>query len=190
MNNELYLIGLLVLIGAAYFLVPPILGTIAKFRGKRVITCPETRKAAAVDVDAVHAGITALFHQPDLRLKNCSRWPEKRDCGQECLLQVELSPEGCLLRHMLTSWYEGKKCAACGTPFHEIHWMDHKPALLSPTGHTILWNEVPAEKIPELLSTHKPICWDCHVFERLYSEYPELMVDRSTITETMHRDHV
>src|SRR5262245_63199419 len=126
MNNELYLIGLLLVIAAAYFFVAPIAGTFAKFRGKRVITCPETRKAAAVEVDAAHAGLSAIFHQPDLRLKRCSRWPEREDCGQECLLQVELSPEGCLLRHMLTSWYEGKLCAACGTPFRQIHWIDHK----------------------------------------------------------------
>jgi hypothetical protein len=189
MNSELYVVALVAVLAVLYFVVPPIAGAFLKFRGKRVITCPETRKPAAVEVDAAHAGITAFLDHSDLRLKSCTRWPERKDCGQECLLQVELSPEDCLVKHMLTSWYEGENCEACGTPFGEIRWADHKPALLGPSGKSIEWSEVPAEKVPELLSTHKPICWDCHVFKRLYREYPELVVDRSALSEPVHRDH-
>src|SRR6266508_5356565 len=106
MSIELYLVLLLLSLSAMYFVFPLVAGTFVRYRGKRVITCPETRKPAAVEVDAGHAALTAATHHRDLRLKSCSRWPERQDCGQECLLQVELAPEDCLLRNILTSWYD------------------------------------------------------------------------------------
>jgi len=60
MSIELSLILLVVILGVAYFVVPLLAGTFLKFRGKRVITCPETRKPAAVEVDAAHAALLPL----------------------------------------------------------------------------------------------------------------------------------
>jgi hypothetical protein len=191
MPIELYLIILIVALAALYFVVPFVAGTYLKFRGERIITCPETRNPAGVEVDSIHAALTAPFNYPDLRLKSCSRWidhPELAACGQECLLQIEIGPEDCLVRHILASWYRGKYCASCGREFGEIQWMDHKPALLSPDGKTVEWSEVPAEKIPDVLKTHFPVCWDCHITETFCREYPDLIVDRSHVSEGVHRD--
>ena len=111
-------IGLFCLV---YFVIPRALGSYLKFRGRRLITCPETRTAVAVDVDAKHAAYTAVRSgQPELRLTSCSRWPEREDCGQECLLQVRMSPADCLMRTILAGWYQGKKCALCGRSFGEL----------------------------------------------------------------------
>ena len=149
-----------------------------KFRGQRLVTCPENAKPAAVDVDAKRAGAEALVGTPHLRLSECSRWPEKRDCGQWCLKQIELAPEGCLVRSIVTNWYEGKKCAICGRLIHEVEWMGHKPALLDPAHKTVYWDTVPAERLPEYFTTHAPICWDCHVAQTLRREHPELVTER------------
>jgi hypothetical protein len=46
-----------------------------KYRGQRVITCPENQRPAGVVVDARHAAATALGKAPELRLASCSRWP-------------------------------------------------------------------------------------------------------------------
>ncbi len=188
MSIELYLIILIVVLAALYFVVPFVAGTFLKYRGKRVITCPETRSPAAVEVDSAHAALTAAFTHPDLRLKTCSRWPERQDCGQECLLQIEIAPEDCLVRHILASWYLGKHCASCGKKFGEIQWSEHKPALLSPEGKTVEWPELPPEKVPDVLKTHFPVCWDCHITETFCREYPDLIVDRSHVSEGVHRD--
>src|SRR5512144_439621 len=85
-----------------------------RYRGARVIVCPETRAPAAVELDARHAAATDLFGDADLRLQSCSRWPERQDCGQECLAQIEAAPEDCLARTILAKWYEGATCALCG----------------------------------------------------------------------------
>jgi len=190
MSIELYLVFLLLALAAFYFVVPFVVGTYIKYRGKRVVTCPETRKPVAVEVDARHAALTAAISHPDLRLRSCTRWPEREDCGQECLLQVELSPEGCLARNILTDWYKGKDCVSCGNKFGEIQWLDRKPALLSPDGKTVEWSEVAAEQIPAVLATHFPVCWDCHITETFCRQHPELIVDRSRISEPVPRDLV
>jgi hypothetical protein len=183
MSTGLLLI-LLILALAALALVILVAGralrNFLRFRGTRVITCPETQQPAAVEVDAPHAAATATSGRPHLRLRECSRWPERRDCGQECLSQVEAAPEGCLIRSILAHWYEGKSCALCGKAFGEIHWHDHKPALLSPERELVVWRQLKPETVPAALETHRPICWDCHVLEAFRRMHPDLVVDRDS----------
>ena len=119
-----------------------------KYRGDRVVTCPETKQTVGVALDVKHAAWSGLGHAPSLRLETCSRWPERQDCGQECLRQIEESPEDCLVRTILTKWYAGKSCAICGNPIGEIHWADHRPGLLSPERRTVEWTQVRPEDHP------------------------------------------
>jgi len=150
-----------------------------KYRGDRVVTCPENRRPAGVAVDTGHVLLATLGGKTDLRLKSCSRWPERRDCGQECLRQIEAAPEGCLVRHILTEWYRGKQCVVCGKPIGEIHWADNEPALLNAAGRTVEWHEIAPEDVPDALAADKPVCWNCHIVNRMMGEHPELVLDRS-----------
>ena len=188
MTAATYIIVLSIAAAVLYFVVPRMARVYLKYRGKRVITCPETRKPAGVEVDVAHAALTAATGNSDLRLKSCSRWPERQDCEQACLLQVRLAPEDCLLRNILVNWYADKHCVSCGREFGEIHLLDGRPALLSPEGKTVTWSEVSAERVPEVLATHFPVCWDCHVFGTFCREYPDLVVDRSRISAGVHRE--
>jgi hypothetical protein len=137
-----------------------------RFGGTRVVTCPETGCAVAVEVDKGHAAATYAIGEPDLRLTSCSRWPEREGCGQECLSQIEASPDGCLVRNMLIEWYQGSACAFCGMEIPEIHWHDHKPALVTPDGKTIV------------LATHQRVCWNCHTAQSFRARFPGLAVER------------
>ena len=76
----------------------------SRLRGERLVTCPETQKAAAVDYDTKHLVKEVLFGTPSVRLGECSRWPERQGCGQECLQQIEVSSEGCLVRGIVTQF--------------------------------------------------------------------------------------
>lgn len=187
MTVEIQILILIGVLSGLYWVVPKAARAYLRYRGSRVITCPETRAPAAIEVDAKHAALTAAASYPDLRLKSCSRWPEREDCGQECLLQVELSPEGCLVRSILTSWYADKRCVSCGKEFGEIAWLDRKPALLSPQGETLEWSELTPENVPDALATHFPVCWDCHITESFCRQHPEMIVDRSQISAGIHR---
>ena len=56
-----------------------------RYRGVKCIHCPETGGWADVHLDTRHAMLTALGGRPTLRVARCSRWPERRACGQDCL---------------------------------------------------------------------------------------------------------
>jgi len=149
-----------------------------KFRGQRVIVCPENNEPAAVEVSALRALSAGLTQSGKLQLRECSRWPEMQGCGQECLSEVEESPEGCLVRSLVSDWYRGKSCAVCGSTIHEIEWLGQRPALRDPEGKTVSWDAIAPEKLPEVFRTHAPVCWDCHIATTLLREHPEVVTYR------------
>ncbi len=153
-----------------------------ELRGKRLVTCPENQQTAAVELDAQHAAREALLHHPQMQLSTCSRWPEHKDCGQDCLRQIEQSPEDCLVRNIVIKWFSNKSCIYCGRSIGEVSewWVDHKPALLTPEKKSIFWNEFPAERLPELFEQCEPVCWSCNVTEKFRKEHPELVTDRAS----------
>lgn len=148
------------------------------FRGKRLVECPETHKTVAVDVAAREAGLGAFFNEPTLHLSQCTRWPERQDCGQECLQQVEADPANCLVWSVVAKWYDGKECVFCHKPIGPLHHLDHAPALLGPDFQTIEWKGIRPEQLPEVFSTHQPVCWNCHISESFRRLHPELITDR------------
>ena len=84
----LFHIFLLALVGIFVVLMFPALwGRVLyqQYEGSRVVTCPENKRQVAVSIDAMHAAVTGLSRPPDIRLSDCTRWPERRNCGQECL---------------------------------------------------------------------------------------------------------
>lgn len=149
-----------------------------QWRGPRLVTCPETKETVRVDVAAGKAARAHLAGQHHLELRDCTRWPERRDCGQECLAQVEAAPHDCLVRSILARFYDGRSCVFCNRPFGEIQWHDNKPALMTPDHVTRDWAEIVPETVPELLKTAQPVCWNCHVAETFRRLHPELVTDR------------
>jgi hypothetical protein len=158
-----------------------------KYHGRRVITCPENRRPAGVELDIRRVLSTSLVSAPRLRLSSCSRWPERAGCGQECLSQIEAGPEGCLVRTILADWYAGKKCVFCGQPFGDIQWSVQKPALLVEGQVSTDCSGVPAERLPDVLAAAKPVCFACHTATKWVREHPDLVVDRSSKTQSESR---
>jgi hypothetical protein len=155
-----------------------------KYRGRRVVTCPENQRPAGVSVDARHVVATALGKSPQLRLESCSRWPEKAGCGQQCLNQIEASPEGCLVRNILITWYAGKVCHSCGRLIGDISLAGAKPAVFRADGESVEWSEIPAENLQETLLAANPICFACHTAKKMAVEHPGLV---SGLSETTGR---
>jgi hypothetical protein len=170
----------------AWTVVGRLLITWLRQRGARAIVCPENRRPAGVTVDAGHAALRGFLGTERFRLSSCSRWPERAGCGQECLSQIEASPEGCLVRKTLARWYEGKTCSFCGQPFGEIEWAGRKPALVRADAMSVEWSRVPAEQLTETLETALPVCFACHMASTLVRERPDLVIDRSCRTVLKH----
>ena len=172
-----------------YVLVKIGFGTYRKYRGVRVVTCPESLRSVAVKIKAGHAAAWSLIGKPKLELKDCSRWPERRNCGQQCISDIERAPEACLLRSILTEWYRAKKCALCGREFGKIGWLERRPALMNAEGKTFDWFEIAPERVYETLATHHPVCFDCHVAETFRRAYPYLVTDRPWRNDLPPRIH-
>ena len=178
LKSTYFIIALVAAIAGLYVFLRIFIKTYLKFRGKMIVPCPETGENAAVEVDAKHAAISTALRVRDLRLQQCSRWPERQDCGQEGLAQIELSPENCLIRKSLCDWYEGRSCVYCKKPFERINWHDHKPALRSPEGNLLEWSDLQSEQLPRFLEDHLPVCWNCFIAEDFRHHHPDLVVDR------------
>ena len=59
-----------------------------RFSGSRLIACPENHQPVVVNIDARHAAATGMDGHPELRLCDCTRWPERSNCDQACLPQA------------------------------------------------------------------------------------------------------
>jgi hypothetical protein len=179
LSNLILAAILVLLIGSMVFGIALGFRTYLRYRGQRLVTCPETHETAAVRVNAGKAASMTLIGKQEVRLDQCSRWPEKRNCGQECLSQVNADPEHCLVWNIVAEWYKGKSCAYCQKPFGEIHWHDRYPALLSPERIAKQWNEIPAVQLPGVFQTHLPVCWNCYIAETYRRQNPDRVLNRS-----------
>ncbi len=141
-------------------------------RGRVWSSVPKPRRRPLVDIQA---GRAALGQRLDL--SGCSRWPERQSCGRECLAQIERAPSDCLVRTVVTKWYDGKSCAVCHKPLGEIDWLDRRPGLIDRSGKARPWPDVPADQLPQAMATEQPICFDCYVAATFRREHPELVLD-------------
>ena len=158
----LSLIPLLCVVGRARF----------KYRGTRVVTCPETDSPAAVRVDIRRIMASSSIGEPDLRLGACSRWPERGRCGQDCLAQVHEAPARSVVRTMLVEGYRDGWCERCGKVIGRVHWVEHEPALLTPNRRTVEWDELSPEQIASVNATHQRVCWRCHLSSAMRERFP------------------
>ena len=169
----IYLVAGTAVIVGLVFIIRALVRTYLEYRGKRLVVCPETGQYATVEIDGRLAAVTALFGASELRVENCSRWPEREHCAQDCIWQIDLSPLGCPIRDLWISWYTGKECGLCDRPLGKLSEFD-RPALLSPEGDIVECEAVCPEVIPGVLSTHTPVCWDCRRDKKLRSEHLDL----------------
>jgi hypothetical protein len=178
MSTILFILAAALALGAVVLFMRLYVGALCRYHGERLVVCPENDEFAAVAVDARRAASAALAGRRPLRLEKCSRWPKMQACDQQCLSQIEAAPADCLARNILTNWYDNSECVVCKKKIGKIDWTKHKPALLSPGRGTLAWSEVPTEKLPEVLASHWPVCWDCHVIEKLVREHPRRVTFR------------
>ena len=174
--SVIFLVGILFI----FSLIPLILfvaRTYVRYRGTRVVTCPETGLPAAVRLDVGHAARSGAMGETELRVASCSCWPERLQCGQGCLEELALAPAECLIKTTLVEWYQGSSCALCGKDIGEVHWVEHQPALLTPGRETIEWNTVPPDRFSIVLATHQRVCWGCHVTNALRERLPGLRAE-------------
>jgi hypothetical protein len=164
---------LLFFAGAFIIVGPPValsLQDYYKNRGPQSLVCPDSGEPVDVEVDSKFAFWTALRGQEHSRLQSCTRWPEKADCGQECLQQIDPSPEN--IERLLTKWYEGKSCAICTRSLSPSDWRRSRLALLNEQHKLFELRDMYLEELQQNLQHMRPLCWNCHQEERARQAVP------------------
>lgn len=163
---SLFLIPLF-LIGACLMTGLPVALSLQDYyrnRGRQPVTCPDSGQPADVEVDRKFAFMTAWRGVEHTRLQSCSRWPEKGDCGQECLEQLEDSPEN--IERFLTKWYEGKTCAICQRELKRTDWRRSRLGVLNQQQQLFELRQMFLADLQSALQEMVPLCWNCHQEER------------------------
>lgn len=178
----------LFVIGAILLVALPIgisLQAYFRNRGRRPVICPDNHQVVTVELDNTYAFSTALRGEEHDRLQSCSRWPEKADCGQECLAQVNPSPEN--LERLLQKWYQGKKCALCDRDLTPADWRRSRLALLNEHEKLFELRHMHLDEIPTALDHMAPLCWNCHQEERVRQAAPPRILkgDRTNLRSAM-----
>jgi hypothetical protein len=139
-------------------------------RGRQSALCPDSGQPADIEVDHEYAFWTALRGQEHSKLKSCSRWPEKADCGQECQVQINPSPEN--VDRLLSKWYEGKSCAICQRGLSASDWRRSRLALLNEQHKLFELRHMHLDELQATLQHMRPLCWNCHQEERARQASP------------------
>jgi hypothetical protein len=88
MRSSMLVAILYALAGLLAVVLPVGLLEYGDLKRKKSVTCPETGEGARVEVDPRQGAIGVVFGVPRLRVRTCSRWPEREFCDQACRKQV------------------------------------------------------------------------------------------------------
>lgn len=186
MSTQWFIVILIALVGGAYAALA--VTSWFRMRGTRVVTCPETKHSAAVEVDAEHAALTSLVEDADIRLRTCSRWPERKDCTQPCVAQIEAAPHDTLASAILANYFVGKRCKVCGRDIPPVHANEPKPGLReTSSGRLLSWKDIKPETLPDALMAFEPVCENCMTIETFRQQYPDLVTERPTRPPILHK---
>ena len=135
-----------------------------KNRGRQSAICPENGQRVDVEMDNKYAFWTAWRGQEHTRLKSCTRWPEKGDCGQECQAQIDPSPEN--VERLMIGWHKGKVCGICARNITPPDWRRNRLALLDEQHRLVELRNLNLTGLQAALTHMRPLCWTCHQEER------------------------
>lgn len=92
MNTSLLMMLGILAIGVVLVAFPVAADIAARYRGRKLVRCPETRQLVEIQLNARRALWTAAFGEAVPRVKSCSLWPKKKGCSEECVKENWLIP--------------------------------------------------------------------------------------------------
>jgi hypothetical protein len=155
------------------------------YRGKRIVTCPETQAPAGAQINAALAAGSWMVTQPRLIVTSCSRWPERAGCDQACATQIEESANETLVRNIVAKWYGEHECVYCAQPIGDVDGAI-APALLEPDNTLREWNDIAAEDLPLVLAHAVAVCARCALAEDFRRHFLHRVIDRPNTPLRQH----
>jgi hypothetical protein len=177
MSAQLFIALLFLAVLAVYAVIAA--RTWARVHGSRVVVCPETQTPVAVTVDVGHAAATAIWEKADVRLTSCTRWPERQDCDQPCVTQIETAPAETSPKTIAAHFFARQRCAICATPIEPPSRLTIQPGFMDPDTHKVrTWDEVPPQDLCAAIAISHPLCPNCTLAEAFRQRHPARVTDR------------
>jgi hypothetical protein len=85
MNGPLLIILVICATGLLFVVAPVVIDIYVRYRGGKVLNCPESHGTAEVTFKTHRAALAAAFGKPALRVKSCSLWPQRKGCAENCI---------------------------------------------------------------------------------------------------------
>ncbi len=85
MDHPIIVVAAIGALALTYVFTPLVLNTFAQYRKARTTMCPQDGAAAEIKIDARHAALAALVGKSQLRVRQCSLWPQRCGCAQNCI---------------------------------------------------------------------------------------------------------
>jgi hypothetical protein len=86
-TNPLLLIAGILAMGLVFVFAPVFIDAYRKYRFRKVVTCPQTHGLAEVNLKAGRGALAAAVGRPVIRVKNCSLWPKRQGCDENCVAE-------------------------------------------------------------------------------------------------------
>jgi hypothetical protein len=154
-------------IGAAVLVGLPLASTLQSYfknRGRRQVVCPDDHQRVEVEVDPKFALQAAMRGRDESRVQTCTHWPERSECEQECLAQVEATPYS--LELLFKKWFKGKRCTICSRTLTPSDWRFGRMGFLNEEFKLIELRQLDFTELGSMDEPKRPLCWTCHQQEK------------------------
>jgi hypothetical protein len=81
----IFAVAIAIVLCSATFSLVRMLVRFFQFRGRHQVLCSETGSVEIIRIHAVRAAVCSAVTDPKLKVSDCSRWPERQRCRQECV---------------------------------------------------------------------------------------------------------
>ncbi len=160
-------------LGAAILVGLPLASTLQTYfknRGRRQVVCPDDQQRAEVEVDPKFALQAAMQGKELAWVQTCTHWPQNGECGQECLAQVEATPDH--LDRLFAKWFEGKPCSLCSRALTPSDWRHGRLGFLDEQSKLAGMRQIDVTELGAIEAPTRPLCWACHQQEKQQQAAP------------------
>jgi hypothetical protein len=84
----IFAVAIAIIICVAAFFLFRMLVKFVQFRRVRQVLCPETGSIAIIRINALRAAVSGAVTDPDLHVTDCSLWPQRHGCRQDCVCMI------------------------------------------------------------------------------------------------------
>jgi hypothetical protein len=160
-------------LGAALVTGLPLAATLHTYyenRGRKAVKCPDTWQTADVEIDHSFVLESAMRGQERSRVQLCSHWPQNAECGQECLVQIDASPEN--LERLFARSLAGSTCAICTRQITPSDWRQGRLGVFDQKQQLLELRDMSVADLQSTLQDSRALCWKCHQEERVRQVVP------------------